>query len=325
MRLERRNRYCDLGAKAAPVSVTERTERMALTIGIQSPGDMGHAVGRVLQQNGAEVVAALDGRSERTRGLCEAAGIRDIDNVDALVSRCDLILSILVPAQAEAAAETVAAALKRTGTDMTYVDCNAISPGTVKRIDDVITSAGSRFVDAGIIGGPPRDKDAGTRFPASGPDAARFAELVNYGLKVRVVGEAVGQASRLKMCYAALTKGTSALLIQLLTAAHRMGLYEALVEEFENSQGERLKQAERSVPGVPAKAHRWVGEMEEIAKTFAEAGLTPKTYEGAASIFAMVAASSLGSERPETRDPDRTLEETIRVFAESEANTGKAG
>jgi len=288
---------------------------MAHTVGIMSPGDMGHAVGRVLRENGATVVAALAGRSDGTRDLCNAAGIEDVGNVDVLVERCEVVLSILVPAEAEAAAAVVGDAIGRTRADVTYVDCNAISPGTSKRIAATIEAAGGRFVDAGIIGGPPRDRDSGTRFPASGPNATRFEALTDYGLKVRVIGDDVGQASGLKMCYAALTKGTSALLIQLLTGARRLGLYDALVEELENSQSQRLRQAERSVPGVPAKAHRWVGEMEEIAKTFAEAGLTPKTYEGAAEIFAMVAASSLGVERPETRDSGRTLEETIRVFA----------
>lgn len=288
---------------------------MSITVGIMSPGDMGHAVGKVLKDNCADVLAALDGRSERTRGLAEAAGIEDVGSVTALVERCDLVLSIMVPAQAEAAAGGVATAIKGTGADLTYVDCNAISPGTVKRIAETIEQAGGCFVDAGIIGGPPRDRDSETRFPASGPEAERFARLADHGLKVRVIGDVVGQASGLKMCYAALTKGTSALLIELLTAARRLGLYDALIEEFENSQEGRLRQAERSVPGVPAKAHRWVGEMEEIAKTFAEAGLTPKTYEGAAEIFAMVAASPLGDERPETRDQGRTLGETVRILA----------
>lgn len=292
------------------------------TVGILSPGDMGHAVGRVLRENGAEVLSCLQGRSERTRGLCRAAGIEEADSFDELVERCDLVLSILVPAESEAAARTVAKAMICTGSELTYVDCNAVSPGTAKRVMAIVEEAGGRFVDAGIIGGPPRDRHSGTRFPASGPHASGFASLTEYGLKVNVVGNEVGQASGLKMCYAASTKGPSALMVELLTAAHRMGLYDALVEHLGEA---RLQQAERSVGGVPSKAHRWVGEMEEIAKTFAEVGLTPKTYTGAAEIFTMVAESPLGDERPETRDESRPLEETIRVLAESITDTVKAG
>lgn len=286
---------------------------MIPTVGLLSPGDMGHVVGKVMVDHGLKVLTCLEGRSERTRGLAEAGGIGDVPSCEALVKQVDLMISIMVPSEAPGAATRVSEAVKTTGSSVVYVDCNAIAPETVKKMAAVVTDAGSRFVDAGIIGGPPR-KPGGTRFYASGKDAAQFAILNDYGLDVRVIGEEIGQASGLKMCYAALTKGTSAVMIELLTAAKRMGLYDSLIGELETSQSARL-QAAQGLMSIPSKSRRWIGEMEEIAKTFGDVGLTPKIYEGAAEMYRLVGDTELADETPETRDTDRTLDDLIRIFA----------
>jgi 3-hydroxyisobutyrate dehydrogenase-like beta-hydroxyacid dehydrogenase len=284
-------------------------------VGILSPGDMGHAVGRVLVDNGMKVITCLEGRSERTAGLARQAGITAVPSYGQLVKDADMILSILVPAQAKNAATLVARALEETGENIVYVDCNAIAPATVKEIGEIIVGAGSRFVDAGIIGGPP-GPNVWNRIYASGADAAVFTELGNHGLDVRVVGKEIGQASGLKMVYAALTKGTSALSIELLVAAQRMGLYDALIDEWELSQADRYESLKRSLQSVPSKSRRWVGEMEEIAKTFGSLGLTPKILEGAADLYRFVGSNPVSNETPETIDKNRTLEQLIRILAE---------
>ncbi len=284
-------------------------------VGILSPGDMGHAVGRVLVDNGMKVITCLEGRSRRTAGLAGEAGIEAVPNYGQLVNDADMILSILVPAEAKNAATLVARVLEDTGEKIVYVDCNAIAPATVREIGEIIVRAGSRFVDAGIIGGPPNPKTF-TRLYASGRDAGEFEELGKYGLDVRAVGKEIGQASGLKMVYAALTKGTSALSIELLVAAMRMGLYDALINEFKLSQADRLDSLSRGLQSIPSKSKRWVGEMEEIAKTFGSLGLTPKILEGAADLYRFVGGNPVSDETPETIDRDRTLEQLIRMLAE---------
>ena len=99
---------------------------MLNTVGILSPGDMGHTVGDVLRQNGLRVITCLEGRSQRTRQLAEKAGIVDVPTYSQLATKADLILSILVPAQAMSAASAVAEALQQVDTPLTYADCNAI-------------------------------------------------------------------------------------------------------------------------------------------------------------------------------------------------------
>lgn len=267
------------------------------TIGILSPGDMGHAVGRRLAENGIRVVAALGDRSERTRRLAAQAGIEDVDDYAGLVTAADVILCILVPAEAEATAQRVAEALAATGASLLYADCNAIAPQTVQRISQVITGAGSRFADASIIGGPPRPGYT-PRIYTSGPGAVELATLNDFGLEVVGMGERVGDASAIKMCYGALTKGQSALYTELLVAAEALGVSDALAAEFRRSQAEALKRMD-GLPGMPPKSRRWVGEMEEIAATFGAVGLTPKIFQGAADIYRFVGSTSLADRNPE--------------------------
>ncbi|HEY8291001.1 MAG TPA: DUF1932 domain-containing protein [Thermomicrobiales bacterium] len=289
---------------------------MALrSVGILSPGDMGHTVGAVLREHGLRMLTCLDGRSARTRALATEAGIEDIPTLEDLVVAADIILCILVPAEATGVAQRVASAIRTTGADVLYADCNAIAPQSVRTIGETIIGAGGRFADVGIIGGPP--KQPGTRFYASGPGATAFAALNDYGLDVRVLDGATGQASGLKMCYGALTKGLQALGTELLIAAKLMGLEETLRAEQEQSTPDVLGWLQRAVPTMPPKAYRWVGEMEEIAATFAGLGMTPQIFEGAADLYRFIAETPIGKESPETRDRSRGLDGIVAALADA--------
>jgi len=289
---------------------------MSVTVGIISPGDMGSAIGQRLASNGARVVVALDARSERTKSLAAQAGLEDVGSVERLVAESSHILSVMVPSEAPSAAERVAQALRSTGATSCYADCNAIAPETTKRVGEIVEAAGARFVDAGIIGGPPRGTVT-PRIYASGPHAAELAVLNEYGLKIPVIGDVVGQASGLKMCYAALTKGLQALGTELLVSARLLGLEDALRAELVSSQPALREWLAKSVLGMPPKAHRWIGEMEEIAQTFADVGLTPKILEGAADMYRWIATTPLGHETPENRDKNRDLDGVIAALAET--------
>src|SRR5262249_3247482 len=154
-------------------------------------------------QHGVRVVVALDARSERTKSLAAAAGLEDVGSVERMVTEASHILSVMVPSEAIGAAERVARALQSTGASPIYADLNAISPGSTARVGEIVEEAGARFVDGGIIGGPPRGS-VNPRIYASGPNAPELAILNEHGLIVPVVGDKVGQASGLKMCYAAM-------------------------------------------------------------------------------------------------------------------------
>jgi 3-hydroxyisobutyrate dehydrogenase-like beta-hydroxyacid dehydrogenase len=171
-------------------------------------------------------------------------------------------------------------------------------------------------VDGGIIGAPPGRRTP-TRLYVSGPDAAPLESLSRPDLLIRNLGPEIGTASGIKMCYEALTKGTMTLDTLVLLAARQLGLSAPLLQEFSESQSTALERMERSVPWLAADAERWVGEMEEIAKTFADTGLTGQMHDGAAQIFGLLANSALADETRENADRARSLESAIDAFAAS--------
>jgi 3-hydroxyisobutyrate dehydrogenase-like beta-hydroxyacid dehydrogenase len=246
--------------------------------------------------------------------LAQRAGIEVIPSLEELTRQSDLILSIIPPSEAERVARVVAGALQATKINTYYADCNAISPQTARKIDTIITECGGYFIDASIIGNPPGGREP-PRFYASGYHANVLTQLDGRGIKVRIIGDKVGQASGIKMCYAALTKGSQALWVTLLTAAEALGLSRELREELLFSQSAVYDRMEEMIPSMPVKARRWVGEMDEIASTFEQVGLTPYFHQASSQVFRLVGTTPFADETPENLDTNRTLEQTISVFA----------
>ncbi len=282
-------------------------------IAILMPGDMGHAVGRALREHGDDAICALDGRGEATRKLAAEAQLRDVGTVAQAVAQADMILSILPPAAALTQAQTVAEAMQASGKKPVYVDCNAISPDTATAVGAVIEAAGAPFIDAGIIGLAP-GKGGGTRFYVSGPDPAPMLALDGKGFQVIHAGDRIGEASALKMVYAGLTKGTWTLQTAVLLTAQKLGVIDALLEEFAISQKGPLDAMRARVPFLPADSARWVGEMEEIAATFASAGISPGFHDGAAEMFRILAQTPYAEETRATLDTSRTLEQALATY-----------
>jgi len=290
------------------------------SVGVMSPGDMGQAVAIGLKAKGLHVCTGLEHRSERTRLLAREAGLTDLGTVGRLVAECDVVLSIMDPGAAVGFARVAADALRATGRHTLIVDCNAIAPDTVHEIADLIEQAGGRFLDAGIIGPPPRGK-AKTNLYVSGPGAADLEQLAGPQLIVHVIGGGIADASALKMCYGALNKGTQALWLEVLIAAQRLGVASLLEQQLQQSQAERYAWALGQFPILPPKAYRWVPEMLEISKTLGTAGMTPKMFQGAADIYRFVAGTALGKETPETRDKRRDGKDVVRSLAEEQGRS----
>jgi len=193
------------------------------TIAILSSGEMGGNVGGALAGEGYDIVTSLAGRSEATRERATRLGFRDAGSLDDAVAAADLIFSILPPGRAVDQAKSIAAAMGRTGHTPPYIDCNAVAPATAHEIGTLIGNADAEYIDAGIIGSPPgKNPSQPTRFFVSGPGAAKMAEFDGKGISIRQCGPDLGRASAIKMCYAGITKGTSALHATLLMAAENL-------------------------------------------------------------------------------------------------------
>jgi 3-hydroxyisobutyrate dehydrogenase-like beta-hydroxyacid dehydrogenase len=234
-------------------------------VGLVNPGEMGAAVGNRLVDAGHEVVWASQGRSEAT--VERARPFRDVGSLGAVAAAAEVILSICPPH----AATDVATDLD--GFGGIYVDANAVSPMRAREM----AAFHPRFVDGGIVGGPPTEP--GTTLYLSGGDADVVAALFDgTELATRIVGD----ASAVKMAYAAWSKGTAALLLSIRDVARAFDVEDEWRLATPELQ-ERLAAAERS---ASTKSRRWVGEMEEIAETFAAAGAPDGFHRAAAEVFA---------------------------------------
>jgi 3-hydroxyisobutyrate dehydrogenase-like beta-hydroxyacid dehydrogenase len=237
---------------------------MSPVVTVIAPGSMGAAVGGRLAEQGVKVLTSLTGRSPDTIERARVAGLVHAD--DKEIAASDFILSIVPPGDAIAVAQRLAPQLTASNRKPVFVECNAISPPTAERIAEVIAPTGSAFVDAGIIGPPPKPKGRDSpRFYASGLEAKRFAALQDYGLDVRVLDGPLMAASALKMSYGGITKGCSALGASIFLAATRGGSADALFAELQYSQPQLLDWFSKYVGSMYPKAYRWVAEMEEVS------------------------------------------------------------
>jgi 3-hydroxyisobutyrate dehydrogenase-like beta-hydroxyacid dehydrogenase len=254
-------------------------------IGILHPGQMGISIAASALNSGNQVYWASENRSETTRKRAEQYHLIELNSFAKLLDTSEVIFSVCPPHAAEDVAEQIAAG----GFKGTYLDANAISPERTKRIGDRLEASGIRFVDGSIIG-PPAWKTGETWLYLSGEKAALIAGLFSKGpLETRVIGEVIGKASALKMCYAAYSKGTTALLSAILAAAENLQVREELYQHWDMDNAGFSEQTNQRVARVTAKAWRFEGEMREIAATFTAAGLPDGFHLAAADIYQRMA------------------------------------
>jgi 3-hydroxyisobutyrate dehydrogenase-like beta-hydroxyacid dehydrogenase len=266
---------------------------MKPVVAIPSAGEMGSALAARLTAHGVTVLTSLEGRSESNRQRAQAAGMTPAS--DAELIGADFLLSILPPAHAVSFADRLAPALQAAARPPLFVDCNAVSPDTATQIAAIVEHSGARFVDASIIGFPPKPgaTGGGPAIFASGPQAPALATLNSYGLNIRVLDAPVGAASSLKMCYGGLTKGLVALGSALILAAARTGSTDALHAELQATQPELYAWLKRMVPGMFAKSHRWIAEMDEVTALLGEHA-EHLMFAGASGLYARLAEDARG-------------------------------
>jgi 3-hydroxyisobutyrate dehydrogenase-like beta-hydroxyacid dehydrogenase len=249
-------------------------------VGVVHPGQMGVVVAATIRNSGHEVCWASEGRSAETRRRAEAAGLEDAGSLARLCETCAAMVSVCPPEFAEEVAREVSGRSFRG----LYLDVNAISPERARRIEALIQAGGGRFLDGSIIGMPARVRGQ-TWLYVSGEDAAQAAEFFSGGpLELEILGDLTGQASALKMCFAAHSKGTAALLAAVLATADALGVQDALRRQWERS-GPDFARAAASVRTAAPKAWRFSGEMQEIADTFASAGVPNGFPQAAREIY----------------------------------------
>jgi 3-hydroxyisobutyrate dehydrogenase-like beta-hydroxyacid dehydrogenase len=250
-------------------------ETAGVVIGVLHPGEMGAAVGAALRAKGETVLWASAGRSASTADRADKAGLEDVVTLEELARQSDVIVAVCPP---HAAADVARSLPPFTGV---YLDANAVSPTTARKIGGLV----SRYVDGGIIGPPPRSRGS-TRLYLSGDETSLVVDLfAGTIVETRVVSGDATAASAVKMAYAAWTKGTSALLLAVRAVARAEGVEETLLDEWQASLPQLPEQSLVAARSAVAKGWRWVGEMTEIAATFAAAGLPDEFHRAAGEIY----------------------------------------
>lgn len=274
-----------------------------MKIGILHPGEMGVSIAASAIKSGHEVYWVSDNRSDKTRQRAEKHNLVDIVSLSHLCQTSEIIFSVCPPHSAEDVAKSV---IER-GFKGYYLDANAISPQRSSRIRQMVESNGIHFIDGGIIGGPAWNPKE-TWLYLSGKDAKVIAGCFSNGpLETKIIGDEIGKASALKMCYAAYSKGTTALLAAILATAESLGVRDELYGQWNMDDPSFSEQANRRTTRVTAKAWRFEGEMHEIAATFQEAGLPNGFHEAAAEIYHRLAGFKDSTETPSLDDVLNTL------------------
>jgi 3-hydroxyisobutyrate dehydrogenase-like beta-hydroxyacid dehydrogenase len=251
------------------------------TIGILHPGQMGISIAAAAQRAGHRVRYASEGRSPATRARAREHNLDDAGSLGELSRHCSVIVSICPPHAAESVADQVRAA----GFSGLYLDANAIAPERALRIGEKMERGGIDFVDGGIVGGPAWQPNE-TWLYLSGRAADRIAACFSKGpLEVIIIGDQAGKASALKLCYAAYTKGTTALLSAILAVAEAARVSDELYAQWDRDGVLSSEQTRERVRRVTAKAWRFAGEMDEITAMFEAAGLPGGFHAAAGEVY----------------------------------------
>ena len=246
------------------------------------PGEMGASIGAALVGSGNAVTWVAQGRSAATARRADEAGMRAVDTLAEAVVDADAAISVCPPGAALELAQEV----RNAGFAGTYLDANAVAPATARKVASVFPGS---YVDGGIIG-PPAWREGATRLYLAGPHASKIAALFDHTLvDARTVQGDTAAASALKMCYAAFTKGSSALLLAVRALAERNGVTDDLLREWSVSQPSLAARSAATATSINPKAWRFEGEMREIAATFAAADLPDGFHQAAGEIYARMA------------------------------------
>jgi 3-hydroxyisobutyrate dehydrogenase-like beta-hydroxyacid dehydrogenase len=267
-------------------------------LGILHPGEMGISIAASAQNSGCKVYWVSDSRSDQTRRRAEEHNLEDARTLTNLCQNCDLIISVCPPDAAQEVSKQVLA----TGFRGLYLDANAISPRRAINICQAFKEHDLDFVDGSIIGGPAWQSGK-TWLYLSGAKARQAAEFFSGGpIEIEVIGDEIGKASALKMCFAGYTKGTTALLSAILAASDELGVRDELEKQWSRGDTNFSAQTRQRVRHVTTKAWRFEGEMKEISTTLASVSIPAGFHIAAGEIYHRLASFRDAAETPKLVD-----------------------
>lgn len=282
------------------------------TIGILYPGEMGSSLGKLLCDAGFRVITTVEGRSHRTLRLCREAGFRVVDSLGALLQLSDVVISLVSPCAALSVATDVAAHRGDLTRRLLYVDANSISPMTVAQIAETLHNVSIDFVDASIFGLASQLRQRGT-VCFSGLRANELSHQFGPFLRVKIVGDAPGQASALKMIVSGIPKGLSGLFIETMLFARNMNLLNEAVELCEEIYPNIMEVVNRMLPTYPEHAARRCEELREVEQTMLINGSTPRIVRAVREVTSDLASGNWHDQKLHQRTTVEMVQEIHRA------------
>ncbi len=270
------------------------------TIGILYPGEMGTALGKLLSVAGFHVITTTEGRSSRTQRLCHDSGLKALNSVIEVLEHADVVISLVPPSAALALARRVAVHRERSTERLLYIDANSVSPMTVAQISEVLRPASIDFVDASIFGLASQLRERGTLY-LSGSRASQLAALFAPLLRVKAVGDIVGQASALKMIVSGIPKGLSGLFVETMLFAREMHLLDEAIEACDELYPSIMEVIKRMLPTYPLHARRRCEELLAVEETMLMSGLKPRIVPAVRAVTCDVARADWSSNNHDLR------------------------
>jgi len=249
------------------------------TIALIGFGEVGQTLGADLQARGFSDLIPWDrlfadpdsppSRAARDAGLRAARSMRE-----AVAGR-DVVVCAVTAAECTAAAAEAATALQR---GAFFLDLNSVAPSTRAAAASAIGRAGGRYVELAVMS-PIAPRRSASPMLAGGPHASSFLALGHaLGFTgIAAFSDEIGRASAAKMCRSVVIKGMEALLSESLLAARRYGVEDAVIASLQDlfPMDAWRAHARYMVSRSLLHGRRRAEEMREVARSIADAGLSP--------------------------------------------------
>lgn len=222
-------------------------------------------------------------QKERFEGLYRDIPIHFCDSAEQLARHSELVVSTVTTAVAVDAAAQIAPFMRK---GQYYVDMNSTAPQRKIEIARIMEGA-CDFVEAAILG-LVDVTGAKTKVLLCGEHADHVAgTLSRAGLNTHPFGSEIGRASMFKMIRSVFSKGVETLLIEMMVAGKKAGLYDEIWNDITDFMSQKPFRTigEDWVATHAAASVRRQAEMEQVEETLRGLGVEPFMSAASVEVF----------------------------------------
>lgn len=206
------------------------------------------------------------------RTAMDQAGVTPCATLAEALADAPLVLSLVTADQAPLAA---LAAARHIAPGALYCDMNSVAPQTKQAAATAIEAAGAHYVDVAVMAPVDPARLAVPLLLAGARSAGAMTLLAALGFtNTRIVGDAVGRASSIKMIRSVMVKGMEALTAECVLAAQKAGVLDEVLASLDASDRPKpwAERADYNLDRMMIHGQRRAAEMEEVVKTLDHLG-----------------------------------------------------